>query len=274
MVNGLETRCQDYCYPVRLEQTAKYAKENGFDTISTTLLVSPYQKHDVIHSLGEKIAKEYGLEFLYRDFRVGFREGQAKARSLGLYMQKYCGCIFSEESRYNNPNPPKLELPIGCEYKSRRAICVKKIENKNDYIDLLLDADPSKASIYKYLSDSDVYGLQVDENIVSLAVILHIDKNTLELKNLVTKEEYRGNGYAKKLLKSLCGNYKQKYNKMLVGTSENNIPFYVKQGFDKYEKTIKNYFVDNYDEEIWDGDLQCIDMYYYSKDLKKTKNEM
>lgn len=101
----------------------------------------------------------------------------------------------------------------------------------------MLDTDPSKTSICKYLNDSDVYGLQVDENIVSLAVILHIDKNTLELKNLVTKKEYRGNGYAKKLLKSLCGNYKQKYNKMLVGTSENNIPFYVKQGFDKYEKT-------------------------------------
>ena len=56
--------------------------------------------------------------------------------------------------------------------------------------------------------------------------------------------------------------------KMIVGTSENNIPFYVKQGFDKYEKTIKNYFIDNYDEEIIDGDLHCIDMYYYSKDLK------
>lgn len=176
---------------------------------------------------------------------------------------------ISEEDRYNNPNPPKPELPTGCEHKSRRTICVKKIENKEDYLDLLLDADPSKASIYKYLSNSDVYGLQVEENIVSLAVILHIDKNTLELKNLVTKKEYRGKGYAKKLLKSLCGNYKQKYNKMLVGTSENNIPFYVKQGFDKYEKTIKNYFVDNYAEEIWDGDLQCIDMYYYSKDLKK-----
>ena len=106
----------------------------------------------------------------------------------------------------------------------------------------------------KYLNDSDVYGLKVDEEIVSVAVILHIDKNTLELKNLVTKEEYRGKGYAKKLLKSLCGNYKQKYNKMLVGTTENNIPFYVKQGFDKYEKTIKNYFIDNYDEEIKDGD--------------------
>lgn len=269
VVNDLTGRCKNYCYPVRLEQAFKYAKENGYDAVTTTLLYSIYQNHDYIKSLMEEYSKKYEIDFLYRDFRVGFWEGHQKAHDLGLYMQKYCGCIFSEESRYNNPNPPKPELPTGCEYKSRRTICVKKIENKEDYLDLLLDADPSKASIDKYLSDSDVYGLQVEENIVSLAVILSISKNTLELKNLVTKKEYRGKGYSKKLLKSLCGNYKQKYNKMLVGTSENNIPFYVKQGFDKYEKTIKNYFVDNYAEEIWDGDLQCIDMYYYSKDLKK-----
>ena len=100
VVNSLETRCTDYCYRVRLESTAKYAKENGFDTICTTLLVSPYQKHEELKKIGEEIAEKYGIKFLYRDFRVGFREGQAKARDLGLYMQKYCGCIFSEEDRY------------------------------------------------------------------------------------------------------------------------------------------------------------------------------
>ena len=273
VINNLQNRCVNYCYKVRLEQTAKYAKENGYDAITTTLFVSPYQNHEALKKVCEEVCKKYELEFVYRDFRVGFREGQAKAREYGLYMQKYCGCIFSEEIRYYCHNAEKPELPKGCEYPSRRTICVKKIENKEDYINLLLEADPSKDSIHKYLNDSDVYGLKVDEKIVSLAVILHIDKNTLELKNLVTKEEHRGNGYAKKLLKSLCGNYKQKFSKMLVGTSENNIPFYVKQGFDKYEKTIKNYFIDNYNEEIWDGDLHCTDMYYYSKDLKKKMKD-
>ncbi len=99
-ISDLENRCLNYCYKVRLEQTAKYAKENGYDSISTTLLVSPYQKHDELSNLLERIAKENGLNFVYRDFRVGFREGQNKARELGLYMQKYCGCIFSEEDRY------------------------------------------------------------------------------------------------------------------------------------------------------------------------------
>ena len=134
---------------------------------------------------------------------------------------------------------------------------------------MFLEADPSKDMIHKYLNDSDVYALKKEEEIICIAAILHIDHETLELKNIVTKEEYRGKGYAKTLLKSLCGNYKQKYDKMLVGTTENNIPFYVKQGFDKYEKTIKNFFIDNYEEEIKAGELVCTDRIYYSKNLKK-----
>ena len=267
VIGDLQNRCQNYCYRVRLEQTAKYAKENGYDTISTTLLVSPYQKHDILKEQGEEIAKKYGLNFLYRDFRVGFREGQAKARELGLYMQKYCGCVFSEEDRYNSHNSVQNSNINGYEIPREPRMQVKKIENKDDYIDLLLEADHSKDMIHKYLDDSDVYALKKEDELISIAVILHIDRKTLELKNLVTREKYRNKGYAKTLLKSLCGNYKQKYDRMLVGTTENNIPFYVKQGFDKYEKTIKNFFIDNYDEEIKDGDLICTDLIYYSKDL-------
>ena len=100
VADSIETRCKEYCYPVRLEQTAKYAKENGYTHFSTTLLVSPYQNHEALIEVAKQMEKKYGVEFLYRDFRVGFREGQAKARELGLYMQKYCGCIFSEEDRY------------------------------------------------------------------------------------------------------------------------------------------------------------------------------
>jgi predicted adenine nucleotide alpha hydrolase (AANH) superfamily ATPase len=67
----------------------------GYDAFSTTLLVSPYQKHDLIKELGEKFALKYGTVFLYRDFRPGFRQGQQMARDMGLYRQKYCGCILS-----------------------------------------------------------------------------------------------------------------------------------------------------------------------------------
>ncbi|MDO4570427.1 MAG: epoxyqueuosine reductase QueH [Planctomycetia bacterium] len=96
---NFNTRCE-YCYRVRLEATASYAAQNGFEGFSTTLLISPYQKHDLLAQMGEEIGEKYGVPFVYRDFRPLFRSGQQEARELGLYMQKYCGCIFSEEERY------------------------------------------------------------------------------------------------------------------------------------------------------------------------------
>lgn len=92
-------RCKK-CYRMRLEKTASYAAEHGFDAFSTTLLISPYQNHEYIFKLCHNLQEKFGVKFLYKDFRPYFREGQKKAREYGLYMQKYCGCIFSEEERY------------------------------------------------------------------------------------------------------------------------------------------------------------------------------
>ena len=92
-------RC-GFCYRIRLEEAARTAKELGFQAFTTTLLVSPYQNHELIVQTAGQLAEEYGIAFLYRDFRPRFREGQQEARELGLYMQKYCGCVFSEEDRY------------------------------------------------------------------------------------------------------------------------------------------------------------------------------
>ena len=119
-VKDLDGRCVNYCYPVRLKKTFEYAKQNGFDTVSTTLLYSIYQKHDYIKFLCEKYSKEYGIDFLYRDFRVGFWKGHDKAKEMGLYMQKYCGCVFSEEDRYLKKKKDALNLPEGFEWKRHR----------------------------------------------------------------------------------------------------------------------------------------------------------
>ena len=94
-----DVRCR-YCYESRMEVVANTAKERGFDAFTTTLLVSPYQNHELLIEVCESMAKKYNIEFYYKDFREGFREGQAMARELELYMQKYCGCIYSEEDRY------------------------------------------------------------------------------------------------------------------------------------------------------------------------------
>lgn len=87
-------RCE-MCYRRRIEATAKFAAENGFTHFTTTLLVSPYQNHDLLIQICEEMAEKYGVKFYYDDFRVVYREGQKEAQSLGMYRQKYCGCVLS-----------------------------------------------------------------------------------------------------------------------------------------------------------------------------------
>ena len=82
-----------------MDKAFEYAKENGYSDVSTTLLVSPYQQHDLIKSLAEQLSLKTGIGFYYEDFRVGYREGQKMAKDLGLYRQKYSGCILSLEER-------------------------------------------------------------------------------------------------------------------------------------------------------------------------------
>lgn len=99
-LNTYKSRCE-MCYDIRLEEVAKFASANGFDSFSTSLLVSPYQQHDTIARIAEEKGNKYGVRFKYFDFRPGFREGQNMAREIGLYRQKYCGCIYSlEESDF------------------------------------------------------------------------------------------------------------------------------------------------------------------------------
>ena len=100
IINDVENRCINYCYKVRLEETAKQAKEGRYDCFTTTLLVSPYQNHEEIKRIGNEMGQKYGIKFIYYDPRKNFRRGQNRARELNLYMQKYCGCVFSEEERY------------------------------------------------------------------------------------------------------------------------------------------------------------------------------
>lgn len=99
VADDIDGRC-GYCYTVRLEETARMAAEKGFRGFSTSLLISPYQQHQRIVRIGREMAKKYGVDFVYRDFRPLFKAGQERARELGFYMQKYCGCVFSEEDRY------------------------------------------------------------------------------------------------------------------------------------------------------------------------------
>jgi len=92
-------RCRA-CYRMRLEQTIRRAVQDGFDAVSTTLLFSIYQDHESIRELGDELSSGGGIKFYYEDFRSGWDEGRRLSRNLGMYRQKYCGCIFSEQNRY------------------------------------------------------------------------------------------------------------------------------------------------------------------------------
>ncbi len=103
VAEDIEHRCVK-CYEMRLFETARQAQEGGFDSFTSSLFISPYQQHELMREVAERAAHEYGVEFLYRDFRPYFRAGQDFAREHGFYMQKYCGCVFSEEERYLKKN--------------------------------------------------------------------------------------------------------------------------------------------------------------------------
>ena len=90
-----EARCRA-CYRLRFEQSAAYAAAQGFDCLSTTLSVSPYQYTDIIRQELERAAKKWGLQAEFRDFRPNYAEATRRSRELGMYRQNYCGCCFSD----------------------------------------------------------------------------------------------------------------------------------------------------------------------------------
>ena len=95
-----KVRCP-ICYEMRLEKTALYAAENGFDGFTTTLLYSRYQNHEIIKKQCTDFADKYSLSFIYDDFRTGWQQGIDQSIEKDMYRQPYCGCIYSEQERYD-----------------------------------------------------------------------------------------------------------------------------------------------------------------------------
>jgi epoxyqueuosine reductase len=94
-----DSRCS-LCWSLRLEETAEYAAKNGFNGFTSTLFISPYQDHETLKKLALIAQKKYSVPFMYEDFRPGFRKSHEKSRDMGLYHQKYCGCIYSDRERF------------------------------------------------------------------------------------------------------------------------------------------------------------------------------
>ncbi len=92
-------RCQ-HCFRLRLSKTAETAQQTGFDAFTTTLLISPHQKHDLLQEIGNDLAEERGIDFLYADLRKRYSDSRRMTKPMGLHHQQYCGCVYSEWERY------------------------------------------------------------------------------------------------------------------------------------------------------------------------------
>ena len=103
-----QERCR-ICYGMRLAEVARVAAAQGFEAFSTTLLYSRYQQHGEIRRQGEELAASHGLIFYYEDFRKGWQEGIDRSLAMDLYRQPYCGCIYSEQERYDKKMARKSE---------------------------------------------------------------------------------------------------------------------------------------------------------------------
>ncbi len=141
-------------------------------------------------------------------------------------------------------------------------------ENKKQFLDLLLLADEQEDMIDRYLPEGDLFALYDDGDLKSVCVVLPISNESCELKNIATYEKYQGKGYGRALIRFISDFYKKDYKTMLVGTGETPeiLSFYEGCGF-KQSHRVKNFFTDNYDHPIFEGDIQLVDMIYLKKDL-------
>ncbi len=103
MSKGLEdekeggARCTK-CYYLRMNETAKIAKELQYDYFTTTLSVSPYKDSQRLNQIGETLEQQYGIPYLYADFKKknGYKRSIELSKKYHLYRQNYCGCEFSK----------------------------------------------------------------------------------------------------------------------------------------------------------------------------------
>ncbi len=90
------------CFELRLGMAAKKTRELGIDSFTSSLLISPHQKHEIAREIGEKAAAENGVGFLYADLRKRYSDSRHITKPMELYRQQYCGCIYSEYERYSD----------------------------------------------------------------------------------------------------------------------------------------------------------------------------
>ncbi|MDR2954235.1 MAG: GNAT family N-acetyltransferase [Prevotella sp.] len=145
----------------------------------------------------------------------------------------------------------------------------KIIEDKELFMDLLLLADEQESMIHKYIGRGELFALY-DTDLKTVCVVTQENENTCEIKNIATYEKEQGKGYGNLMMKYVIENYKDKCDTLLVGTGDDDktLSFYRKFGF-VYSHTVKDFFIDNYNHEMFGNGQQLRDMIYLKMNISR-----
>ena len=140
---------------------------------------------------------------------------------------------------------------------------LKKIEDKKKNLALLLLADPEEEAIDRYINDCEIFEFYHKDILIGQGAIKQLSSTIYEIKNFAIYEKFHNCGYGKILIKLLCKKYLENFKniEILVGTSEQGVGFYKKCGF-QFSHIIKDFFVTNYKQPIFENGIQCKDMFY------------
>lgn len=136
-------------------------------------------------------------------------------------------------------------------------------DTRERFLELLMLADPEEAVVRAYLDQGWLFALYEDGELRGVMLLLEHDPETLEIKNIAVDEHAQNRGYGKQLLEKAKNFGREKgYHTLMVGTGNSSLPvlfFYQKAGF-RFRSVIRNFFIDNYKEPIFENGLQCTDM--------------
>lgn len=140
-------------------------------------------------------------------------------------------------------------------------------ENKKQYIDLLLLADEQESMIDRYLERGDMFVLD-DKGVKAICVVTDETDGICELKNIAVTPGSQRQGYGKRLISYLVKHYSGKYTQMIVGTGDvpSTVNFYKNCGFE-YSHRKENFFIDNYDHQMFEDGVLLKDMVYLKRNI-------
>jgi|GEM_PF-19558 len=140
---------------------------------------------------------------------------------------------------------------------------LKKIKDKKKNLDLLLLADPEEEAIDKYIDNCEVFEFYHRDILIGQGAVMELSSIVYEIKNFAIYEKFHNCGYGKILINLLCEKYLENFKNryIIVGTSEQGVGFYKKCGF-QFSHIVKDFFITNYKQPIFENGIQCKDMFY------------